>query len=99
MGETWSPCWAASATSGPAMVNDSNGGMTVTRARVNDRKIRTSSTRMNSSDRSWILLPVLPEAFCWSTCAAMSPVTCACSPAGRCAAAIWARRPSIRSVA
>ena len=99
MGDTWSPCWAASATKGPAMVNDNSGGITVTRAKVNDRKISTSSTMMNSSDRPWILLPVLPEAFCWSTCAAISPARCACSPAGRWAWVILARRPFTRSVA
>ena len=32
--------------------------------------------------------PVLPDAFCWSTAAAMSPARCTCSPAGSPALAI-----------
>ena len=58
---------AASATSGPEMSTDSRAGRTVVMASVSDRKMSTSSTMMKISDRLCTLLPVLPDAFCWST--------------------------------
>ena len=74
---------AASATSGPAMITEKAAGAIVTSASVNDRKISTSSTMMKMIDRFSILLPWLPEAFCWSTWMATSPARCTLSPAGR----------------
>ena len=94
IGETCRPCLAASATSGPAMATEIAGGSTVVIARLSDRKISTSSTITNKMDRNCTLLPVLPDAFCWSTWIARSPAACAWSPGGRCAAVIAARTPS-----
>ena len=66
-------------------------------ASVSDRKMSTSSTMMKISDRSCTLLPVLPDAFCWSTWTAMLPARWTRSPAGSPALAIFARMPSMRS--
>ena len=81
MGETLRPCSPASATSGPDIENAMNAGSSVISASDSERKISTSSTMMNSADRLSSWLPVLPDAFCWSTWMAMSPARCACSPA------------------
>jgi len=62
--DTCRPWWAASATSGPAMTTEMNAGVTVTSARLSDRKMITSNTMMNSADRFSTRLPVLPDAFC-----------------------------------
>ncbi len=81
------------------MDTDSAAGSTVVIASVNDRKITTRSRMTNRTERPCTLLPVLPEAFCWSTWTAKSPVTCADNPGGKCAWVIFARMPSTRFVA
>ena len=75
-----------------------NAGSSVVSASESERKISTSSTMMNRADRLSSWLPVLPDAFCWSTWMARSPARWACSPAGSCAWAILARSPFTRSV-
>jgi hypothetical protein len=51
IGETWRPCLAASATSGPAIDTDRAAGSTVVIARLKDLKITTSSRMTKRTDR------------------------------------------------
>ena len=53
---------------------------------------------MNSTDRSWIWLPVFPVCFCWSTAIGMAPARCTDIPAGGLARLMAERSPLTRSV-
>src|SRR5262249_35633976 len=80
------------------MMTEKTAGAMVTTASVNDRKISTSSTMMNRAAEFSTWLPVLPDAFCWSTWTATLPARWACSPAGSPAREMVARIESTRSV-
>ena len=96
--ETFSPAWAASATSGPEMVMARNAGISVISGASAARKISSSRTMMNSTDRPWIWLPVFPVWFCWLTAIGMAPARCTDRPDGGPARLIAVRRLSTRSV-
>ena len=57
-GETFSPCCAASATSGPEMVTARTAGISVTSGASSARKTSSSSPMMKTMDSSWIWLSV-----------------------------------------
>ena len=61
------------------------------------RNTSSSSTRMKTTDSSWIWLSVLPDLACWSTLMASGPARCTDRPDGGLSVAICARR-SLTSV-
>ncbi len=64
------------------MATARNAGISVISGASSDRKISSSRTRMNTTDRPSTWFPVVPDFACWSTLIAMSPARCTCSPAG-----------------
>ena len=65
--ETLSPWLPSSPMIGPAIVTDSNAGMTVMSGASSDRKMISSRMRMKRNEPPCTSLPVSPDCFCWST--------------------------------
>ena len=70
-------------------------GMRVTSGASSDRKMSSSRMTMNSSEKTWILLPVLEELLWFATLVATEPAGRKRSPAGgRARAKVACRSPA-----
>ena len=80
--ETCTPRWVDAAMSGSAAMRATPEGSRATNGASRARKVRSSRTRMNRTDRISVSVWVFDCWVCWSTARPRRPVRCTASPAG-----------------